>query len=89
MIVCKKENPFVNVEKGKENKRKRGIDEVDETDYSRLLSGCKIIKTECNGSGYLEGILGISKDEDEDSSQSDSDERGSLDEVNMKRESRR
>jgi len=86
-----KENPFVIHQKGIENKRKRGIEEVNEAeneDYSRLLSGCKIIKTECNSSGYLEGILGISKNDDEDSSQSDSDERGSLDDVNVKRESR-
>ena len=87
-----KDNPFVAFQKGKDNKRKRGIEEVEEIDdenYSRLLSGCKIIKTECNGSEYLEGILGISKSEEEDSSQSDSDERGSLNDVNMKRESRR
>ena len=87
-----KENPFVIHQKGIDNKRKRGIEEVDEAEneeYSRLLSGCKIIKTECNSSGYLEGILGISKNDDEDSSQSDSDERGSLDDVNVKRESRR
>jgi len=86
-----KDNPFVAFQKGKDNKRKRGIEEVEEIDdenYSRLLSGCKIIKTECNGSEYLEGILGISKSEEEDSSQSDTDDRGSLNDVTVKRESR-
>ena len=86
-----KDNPFVILQKGTENKRKRGIDKVEEAeneDYSQLLAGCKIIKKECS-SGYLEGILGISKNDDEDSSQSDNDDRGSLNDVDVKRESRR
>jgi len=78
------------------NKRKRGIDEVEQNEssdnYSRLLAGCKIIKKECSGGrGYLEEItLGGAENELTESSQSD-DELHSLDDgelVEVKRELR-
>ena len=82
------------------NKRKRGIDKVDQNDYgkdnySRLLAGCKIIKKECSdGFGYLEEIAigGEAKDDLAESSHGD-DELHTLDEggqlLEMKREPRR
>ena len=90
-----KDNPFGTYQNVKVYKRKRCLEDVEETfkginDYSRLLDGCKIIKKECN-SGYLSGVSVGTEDELTESSQSD-EEQHSLDEEDVdtvKREIRR